>query len=98
MKTDLVFRIDVIHELILWTLPYKKLLHIIEIIMKNRPDASEHQTPHSGKVENDVNKQGHQDTTQINQGRRTPLSRSDRETHIGGRNQSQSRRGSVDRT
>ena len=41
------------------------------------------------------NKQGDQQATQIHQSRRTAESRSDREAHIGGRNQSQSRRGSV---
>ena len=44
------------------------------------------------------NKQGNHDATQINQSRRTQESRSDRETHIGGRNQSQSRRGSAGHT
>lgn len=53
------------------------------------------QTPHTGKVENDRNKQGGQDATQLNQGQRTPVSRSDRESHVGGSNQSQSRRGPV---
>ncbi len=51
------------------------------------------QEPHTRKVENDTNKQGEQDVTQLNQGQRTPESRSDRESHIGGSNQSQSRRG-----
>lgn len=53
------------------------------------------QSPHSGKVENDTNKVGNQSSTQINQGKRTPESRSDRESHVGGSNQSQSRRGPV---
>lgn len=52
-----------------------------------------HQTPHTGKVENDKNKIGHQNLTQINEGRRSPLSRSDRESHVGSSNQSQNRRG-----
>ena len=51
------------------------------------------QEPHTRKVENDANKQGEQDATQLNQGKRTPESRSDRESHVGGSNQSQSRRG-----
>ena len=51
------------------------------------------QPPHTGKVENDTNKLGEQDPTQINQGKRTPESRSNRESHVGGSNQSQSRRG-----
>jgi hypothetical protein len=50
------------------------------------------QEPHTRKVENDTNKLGEQDTTQLNQGQRTPASRSDRESHVGGNNQSQSRR------
>ena len=45
------------------------------------------QPPHTGKVENDTNKLGEQDPTQINQGKRTPESRSDRESHVGGSNQ-----------
>ena len=51
------------------------------------------QPPHTGKVEDDTNKLGEQDPTQINQGKRTAESRSDRESHVGGSNQSQSRRG-----
>lgn len=53
------------------------------------------QEPHTGKVKNDTNKQGEQDLTPLNQGQRTPESRSDREAHVGGGNQSQSRRGPV---
>ena len=37
----------------------------------------------SGKVENDTNKLGKNMPTAKNEGRRTPLSRSDREDHIG---------------
>ena len=51
------------------------------------------QEPHTGKVDNDTNKMGEQAPTQLNQGKRTPDSRSDREAHVGGSNQSQSRRG-----
>ena len=51
------------------------------------------QAARSGKVENDFNKMGEQRPTQSNEGRRTPQSRSDRESHIGGDNQSQARRG-----
>jgi hypothetical protein len=47
----------------------------------------------SGKVENDTNKLGKAQATQKNEGRRTPLSRSDREDHIGN-NQSKMRGGS----
>lgn len=53
------------------------------------------QPGHTGKVANDANKQGEQDATQLNQGKRTPESRSDRESHIGGDNQSQARRGTT---
>ena len=48
---------------------------------------------HGGKVENDTNKAGDKPATQLNQGKRTPDSRSDRESHVGGTNQTQSRRG-----
>ena len=51
------------------------------------------QEPHARKVENDHNKMGETDATQLNQGHRTPESRSDRESHVGGSNQSQTRRG-----
>lgn len=51
------------------------------------------QAPMTGKVENDFNKVGNQAPTQKNEGQRTPDSRHDREAHIGGNNQSQSRRG-----
>jgi hypothetical protein len=57
---------------------------------KNPPDP---QTPFVGKSSNDHNKLGEQAPTQLNQGKRTPDSRSDRESHVGGGNQSQSRRG-----
>ena len=40
-------------------------------------------------------KMGEQEPTALNQGKRTPASRSDRESHAGGGNQSQSRRGSA---
>lgn len=51
------------------------------------------QAPHSGKVENDHNKVGEQAPTQKNEGRRTPESRHDRESHVGGGNQTQARTG-----
>ena len=37
------------------------------------------QPPHTGQDEKETNKQREQDPTQINQGQRTPESRSDRE-------------------
>ena len=51
------------------------------------------QVGRSGKVENDSNKVGETEPTQKNEGRRTPESRHDRESHIGGENQTQSRKG-----
>ena len=51
------------------------------------------QAPQSGKVDNDHNKVGEQAPTQKNEGRRTPQSRHDRESHIGGSNQNQARTG-----
>jgi hypothetical protein len=56
------------------------------------------QAPQTGKVENDTNKMGEKEPSQLNQGQRTPDSRSDREAHVGGSNQSQSRRGPVGTT
>ena len=46
-----------------------------------------------GKLANDLNKQGLQKPTQKNEGRRKPLSRSDRESHLGADNQARGRRG-----
>ena len=48
---------------------------------------------HDGKVENDHNKMGDKQPTQLNEGKRTPDSRHDREAHVGGSNQTQSRKG-----
>lgn len=50
-----------------------------------------------GKVENDFNQMGEQKPTQKNEGQRTANSRSDRESHVGGSNQLQSRRGTTGR-
>lgn len=61
--------------------------------MSKQPGSKDHQEPHSGKVANDTNKVGDQAATQLNQGNRTPESRSDRQAHVGGTNQSQSRKG-----
>jgi hypothetical protein len=63
--------------------------------MSKNQSPADKQEPHTGKVSNDTNKQGEQDATQLNQGHRTPQSRSDRESQVGGSNQSQSRRGPV---
>ncbi len=63
--------------------------------MTYKQNPRDEQAPKAGKVENDTNKLGAQAATQVNQGKRTPDSRSDREAHVGGSNQSQSRRGPV---
>ncbi|HEY9239124.1 MAG TPA: hypothetical protein VIP10_09840 [Burkholderiaceae bacterium] len=47
--------------------------------MNRKPNPRDQQTPKSGKVENDANKLGDQEPTALNQGRRTPQSRHDRE-------------------
>jgi len=51
------------------------------------------QAPQSGKVENDSNRMGEQRPTQKNEGKRSPKSRHDRESNVGGDNQTQARRG-----
>ena len=61
--------------------------------MTHKPNPRDQQEPQTGKVENDTNKLGEHEPTQLNQGKRTPDSRSDRESHVGASNQSQSRRG-----
>lgn len=63
--------------------------------MTRHQGSTDKDRPHEGKVANDTNKTGEQNTTQLNQGHRTPESRSDRESHVGGSNQSQTRRGPV---
>lgn len=63
--------------------------------MSKNQSPADKQEPHTGKVSNDTNKQGEQDATQLHQGHRTPQSRSDRESQVGGAYQSQSRRGTV---
>ncbi|RYF80705.1 MAG: hypothetical protein EOO29_12955 [Comamonadaceae bacterium] len=58
---------------------------------QQRPDA---QAPGTGKIANDHNKMGAQPPTQINQGRRTPESRHDRQTlGAGPQNQISARKG-----
>ncbi len=49
----------------------------------------------SGKVANDHNSEGDKAATQLHQGRRTPESRHDRDSHLGSGNQSQSRQGAA---
>ena len=60
---------------------------------KHTQNVRDAQAPRSGKVEKDTNKLGEQAPTQVNEGRRTPQSRHDRESQVGGSNQSQARRG-----
>ena len=61
--------------------------------MPKSQNPQDKQAPLSGKVENDFNRMGEQRPTQKNEGKRTPKSRHDRESNIGGDNQSQTRRG-----
>lgn len=63
--------------------------------MTYKENPRDKQAPKTGKVDNDANKLGVTEATQLNQGKRTPASRNDREAHLGGSNQSQSRRGAV---
>jgi len=63
--------------------------------MAKSQNPQDKQAPQSGKVENDFNKVGEQRPTQKNEGKRTPKSRHDRESNIGGDNQSQTRRGAA---
>jgi len=56
------------------------------------PDTVEADQPANGKVVNDTNKPAAQ-ATQRNEARRTPASRSDRDSQIGSGNQAQMRRG-----
>jgi hypothetical protein len=64
---------------------------------KYKPAMQDRQTGRSGKVENDTNKQGNERATQTHEGRRTPMSRHDREDHIGN-NQVKMRRGTTQGT
>ena len=63
--------------------------------MTYKQNPRDEQVAKTGKLQNDTNKLGAQEPTQLNQGKRTPDSRADREAHMGGGNQSQSRRGTV---
>lgn len=51
------------------------------------------QEPHTGKVENDHNKHGQAEPTQLHESLRTPRSRHDRDAQLGSSNQSRARRG-----
>ncbi len=61
--------------------------------MTKHQNPRDKQAPQSGKVENDFNKLGEQNPTQKNEGKRTPESRHDRESHVGSQNQTQARKG-----
>lgn len=61
---------------------------------ENQPDDPNAASDGSGKVANAHNSAGDQ-ATQTNQGRRTPESRGDRDTHLGSGNQGQSRQGAA---
>jgi hypothetical protein len=74
---------------------HQNALLLKERTMTSKQNPRDKQPAHTGKVENDANKQGEQDATQLNQGKRTPESRSDRESQIGSGNQSQARRGAT---
>ncbi len=63
--------------------------------MTKHQNPQDQQTGQTGKVENDHNKQGEQEPTQKHESKRTPLSRSDRESNIGSDNQNQARRGNT---
>ena len=63
--------------------------------MAKKQNPRDQQAAQSGKVENDSNKLGEKKPTQKNEGRRTPKSRNDRESQVGGDNQSQARRGAT---
>ena len=72
----------------------KRTANLKESTASNRLDAHKPAQPgHGGKLANDANKEGHQAPTQKHEGKRTPLSRSDRESHIGADNQARSRKG-----
>ena len=61
--------------------------------MAKQQNPRDKQAGRSGKVENDHNKLGETRPTQKNEGRRTPMSRHDRDVNVGSENQSRSRRG-----
>jgi hypothetical protein len=59
--------------------------------MTYRQNPRDDQEPQAGKNENDRNKLGGKQETQLNQGHRTPESRHDRESQVGSSNQNRSR-------
>ena len=72
----------------------KRTVNVKDRTESRRKDAHKPALPGSGgKLANDVNKGGYQAPTQKHEGKRTPLSRSDRESHIGADNQARGRKG-----
>ena len=65
---------------------------------KQTPQGKQAPATDNAKPANDTNKLGNKEPTQLNQGQRTADSRHDREAHLGGGTQSQSRRGPVGST
>jgi hypothetical protein len=61
--------------------------------LDDKVDAAGKPAGHGSKVENDFNQAGEKKPTQRNEAQRTANSRHDRESHVGGSNQLQSRRG-----
>ena len=61
--------------------------------MTYKQNTRDEQAAHTGKVANDHNKVGEQPLTQKNEAKRTSDSRTDREAHVGGGNQTQARKG-----
>lgn len=59
--------------------------------MNYQQNPRDDQTPQTRKSDNDRNKLGGKRETQLNQGHRTPQSRSDREAQVGSGNQGQAR-------
>jgi hypothetical protein len=74
----------------------KRTVSLKDHTASSRTDAHKPALPgRGGKLVNDANKEGHQAPTQKHEGKRTPLSRSDRESHIGADNQARSRKGGL---
>jgi hypothetical protein len=65
----------------------------LEAFMNKKTHTNSDVSEQPGKYANDHNKAGKTPATQLNQGHRSPASRSDRDTHLGGNNQSQKRQG-----
>lgn len=82
--------------------PIKPCTHVLDLkdIAMTKKHTSidnpiDSQAAHTGKVANDHNKVGEQALTSKNEGKRTPISRGDRNASLGSDNQSRERRGKV---